>query len=142
MKNQNKEKELKDNNSNDPYYEKILPILSASLFSVGIVMGIRRVFRKENEIFKLRNHAVPAIIGIKALGIASLLCVGVFGAFIGVFSVSTGIYSASQLSEAIHKRTDPLKPPIPEIDQESQKELDEMSKSVEQLLGQYFSKDK
>ena len=109
--------------------------LSCAFFSTGVVAGMMTVFRRENFKFKLKEQVSPALLGMRALGLGSLMCLGVFSAGIGVFTVSTGIHSGTQLEQFFTQKLKIFASP----DSKLPKETDEKERQNREAIESFFN---
>ena len=109
--------------------------LSCGFFASGVAAGVMTVFRRENFKFKLKEQVSPALLGIRALGLGSLMCLGVFSAGIGVFTLTTGLHTGPQLEQFFTQKLKIFASP----DSKLPKESDEKERQNREAIETFFS---
>lgn len=109
--------------------------LSCGFFSTGVMAGMMTVFKREKFKFNLREQVSPALLGMRALGFGSLLCLGVFSAGIGVFTLATGIHTGPQLEQFFTNKLKVFASP----ESKMPKEIDEKERQARESIEAFFS---
>lgn len=131
---------IHSNNKKDVHIEKTSKIslivgLSCGFFATGVSIGMMSVFKREKFQFKLKEQVSPALLGIRALGLGSLLCLGVFSAGISIFTLSTGIYTGPQLEHFFTQKLKVFASP----ETKYPKEIDEKERQTREAIETFFN---
>ncbi len=117
---------------------------SLGVFSLGMMIGIQRIMKKEGHNLPPENRSAAAGLAAKALGVGTLLCLGAFAAGSAIFVGVTGITTVEQFGEFARKMVHGTG--LPKTTEGRSQEEEEESKKAEQelekILNDFFSPKK
>jgi hypothetical protein len=113
---------------------------SLGAFSLGILYGVRRSMKAESNLVSNRNSKISgALLGFKALGLGTALCLGTFLGIGAIYAKISGITTIHEFAIASKQFIRKVGIEYVPTDEEKQ-ELEKAEKELEKYIRETFGK--